>query len=129
MNSRIHLYTLVDITCTNARRTQDAFKYQQHQNYQSVVQVLSLRGNPIIDSIPKVITPEDIAFGKAYAPLHIWKLTFEIGYASSITMDSLIEDFNYIPIIDNLKESVTFKMPMFNTTDKDYKNILFTFDK
>ena len=42
---RFNLYTLVDITKTNARRGEDKLAYGQQQNYMSMMQTLGLRTN------------------------------------------------------------------------------------
>ena len=42
---RFDLYTLVDITKTNARRGEDKLAYGQQQNYMSMMQTLGLRTN------------------------------------------------------------------------------------
>ena len=46
INMRFILKTLVDITPTYARRTEDRYMYNQHQNYMTVVNTLGLRSNP-----------------------------------------------------------------------------------
>ena len=128
MNSRITLYTLVDITNTNARRTQDMFKYQQQQNYQSVIQTLSLRANPLNVGIPKIIEGKDLHFGNITEWNHVWELNFELGYASGISIQTLVEDFNLVPVITGLNESVTIDPAIFDTVTEN-KNIKFVFDK
>lgn len=128
MNSRITLYTLIDITCTNTRRTQDMFKYQQQQNYQTVVQTLSLRSNPLNVETPKIIQGEGLNFGDNNGWKHVWKFVFEVGYASSITIENLIDDFHLVPVITNLNESIEITPAIFDTKTVK-KNIIFEIDK
>ena len=128
MNSRVTLYTLIDITNTNARRTQDMYKYQQQQNYQTVIQTLSLRSNPLNVTTSQVVQGEGLDFGDNTDWKHVWKMQFEIGYASGITLETLLEDFHMIPIITNLEESVTIDPAIFDTKTAN-KNIIFNIDK
>jgi len=128
MNSRITLYTLVDVTCTNARRTQDIFKYQQQQNYQTMINTMSLRSNPLSVQIPQIIEGKDLNFGINKDWKHVWKCSFEIGYASGISLETLIEDFNLVPVITGLNESITIDPAIFDSTTNN-KNIIFEIDK
>jgi hypothetical protein len=128
MNSRVTLYTLIDITCTNARRTQDMFKYKQQQNYQSVIQTLSLRANPLNVEIPKIIEGTDLHFGNITGWKHVWQCNFELGYASGISRETLADDFHLVPVITGLNESVTINPAIFDTTTEN-RNIIFVFDK
>jgi|AntAceMinimDraft_6_1070360.scaffolds.fasta_scaffold04079_6 hypothetical protein len=124
---RIQLITLIDITQTNARKGDDPFEQQQQQNFLTTVQTLSLRSNPTINDMPTCVV-EDVKthnFGSVYKGKHsIWKLSFEYEQTIEDIMKILNEDFNLVPFITNLTETVAVDIPVFNTNDKTIKNII-----
>lgn len=125
---RFTIYTLVDITETNTRRGEDNFKHKQHQNYLTVMQTIGLRVNPTYISPPTVSkeTPSKVGLGKNYKnKQNIWKYTFDVEYESALDTETLTNDFNLIPIIDNLEETVKFDLPQFITKNPDKNNIIF----
>jgi hypothetical protein len=128
---RFKLYTLVDITETGARRGDDPFKMRQQQNFLTVMQTIGLRVNPTYVKKPEVkeIVPSKVGLGKKYkTKQRVWEYTFDIDYESAMSVDLLVNDFNLIPFIDELDETVKFDNPIFITQNEDINNIVFELD-
>lgn len=126
---RFELYTLVDITDTGARKGVDnTFEVKQYQNWLTCLQTMSLRVNPIVNFGPKC-TEESISnygFGKDYKGKNkVWFVEFEVEYEGGLDLDILKTDFNYVPIIEDLDETITIKTPAFITQDVAKTNIIF----
>ncbi len=123
---RFQLQTLVDITPTNARRTEDRYKYKQHQNYMTMLQTLGLRSNP--SNIVVTNKKEDAKiFGKEYTGKQtVWTVEFEIEREGGIDLELLKADYNVVPFIAELDETVEFKKSVFQTNNTKYKNIVFS---
>ena len=104
---RFVLYTLIDITQTNARRGEDPFAQKQQQNYMTALQTISLRANPIIQSQPVMETAscKDLGF-EFKGKQNIWSLEFEFESEGQHSLELLNLDFNYVPIIKNLNETI-----------------------
>ena len=128
---RFIAYTLIDITQTGARRDEDAFQYKQHQNYMSFLQTLSLRFNPIIEKKPTVTqaSVSNMAFGSAYKGKQtIWTVRFESESDLGVGLDTIANDFEYVPIITELEETVSLPTAVFRGQDSKYTNIIFELD-
>jgi hypothetical protein len=122
---RFKLQTLVDITETKARRGDDFFLQKQQQNYLTTVQTLSLRANPFIDRPPQVdkLNINKLGFGKDYTGTqNVWTFYFE--YEVDVDLDFLIKDFDLVPIIDNLEETIDYKTPAFLTNGRSDRNTI-----
>jgi len=103
------IYTLVDVTETNARRGDSTFAHNQQANFMSVYQTIGLRSNPTNFTVEKV-KDKNIKFGTSFKNInHYWKISFDIEQADSLTLDMLVEDFELVPFISGLEECVTFK--------------------
>ena len=128
MNFNFNIYTLVDITNTGAKRNQDPRAYKQYQNYLTVLQTIGLRVNPTVNTNPTLVANYP-KFGSAFkGTQRVWKLPIEIEYEAATNLDILINDFDFVPFIPNLTESVTFDTCVFRTTDPKFKNIVFEID-
>jgi hypothetical protein len=126
-NMRFQLMTLVDITETKARKGDDNFKQKQQQNYLTAVQTISLRANPVIKNSPTVkeLSVKDLGFGSNIKGNHnVWFLNFEFEYDAH-NQEQLIKDFDAVPIIDNLCESLNLKIPAFLTNGSPERNTVF----
>lgn len=125
---RFQLLTLIDITKTNARKSDGVDLQKQQQNYLTALQTISMRANPIINSAP-LADERDIkglGFGTSYKNKHkIWKLNFEFEFDTSHSVEMLKSDFNLIPIIARLTETVELKDAAFITNSKEYTNVVF----
>jgi len=119
------IYTLVDVTETNARRGDSTFSHNQQANFMSVYQTIGLRSNPTNFTVEKV-KDKNIKFGTSFKNInYYWKISFDIEQADSLTLDMLVEDFELVPFISGLEECVTFKQCIFFTKNKTKTNILF----
>lgn len=125
---RFQLLTLVDITRTNARRGDDPYLQKQQQNYLTALQTISLRANPIINSAPacEEKSVEGLGFGYKYTgKQRVWRLNFGFESDEQHNLDYLVHDFNYVPIIDSLDETINLTDAAFITTSAEHKNIVF----
>jgi len=125
------IHTLVDITHTGARRGEDKHAYHQQQNFMSFFQTLSLRFNPILDEMPKLnkVNINELPFGSAYTGTqNVWTVRFYSESDIGVGIETLEDDFNYVPIIKDLDETVKLDMPVFRTQDSKYTNIILQFD-
>lgn len=130
---RFQLLTLIDITETKARKGDNPFEYMQQQNFLTCLQTISLRANPIITQSPSISTEnlKNFNFGEFYKGRHrIWKLTFEFEYDNH-SIELLTKDFDLVPVINNLSESIQMKVSAFLTNGREDRNtyIISLFDK
>lgn len=126
---RFRLTTLIDITKTGARKGEDPEKYKQQQNFLTVLQTISMRANPVIDSDPAVIELESLSgqkFGNKYkGPNRVWSLDFEFESDGQHSLEMLMQDFDLVPFIADLSETAKFDVPVFITNDPKTKNVVF----
>lgn len=128
MENRQYVYqgfTLVDITPTGilSQKTDNILERSQQRNYETVVQILSLRTQvKMLDCWNITKDVSGYQFGIDYKGEHqIWSFLFSVEYqniyASGPDMyGCLRNDFSYIPIITNLKETAEFEKNMFYTS-------------
>ena len=126
--------TLIDITQTGQTKfkSQDRLLINQQANWNTFLQVLSMRINPIFENPPQVQTisenPEE--FGNSYVTeeknkhkVCLFKFTSERdGAVSEATMQ---EDFDLIPVINGLSETILNSSDVFRTRDVQARNIVF----
>jgi len=118
------IITLVDITETKAKRGEDPFLVSQQQNYLTLLNTIGLRSNPTIITAPTIVENKH-TFGSAYKKAkHAWRFVFDIEYGAH-SVDLLEKDFTLVPFIDKLKEDCNFNIPVFDTQNKETKNIVF----
>lgn len=125
---RFQLLTLVDITRTNARRGDDPYLQKQQQNYLTALQTISLRANPIINTSPvwEEKAVKGLGFGSNYtAKQKVWRLNFSFESEEQHNIQYLLQDFNYVPIIDKLGETARFVDAAFITQSSEYTNSVF----
>ena len=128
---RFKLYTLVDITETGARKGDQPKPIRQQQNFLTVLQTIGLRVNPAYTQSPQLIedTPSKLGLGKKYNKRQsIWKFAFDIEYEDALDIDTLINDFDLIPVITDLDETVDFENAAFITRNPSVNNIVFELD-
>jgi len=127
---RYKILSLLDITKTMARRnrSQDDKAVNQHANYMTFENSLQLRSNMNIVEGP-IMEKMDISnlkFGDAYKGEHtVWSLLIEPDFPDAVKQEFLEEDFDLIPMITGLDETITIKTGVYRTTDPDYTNVLF----
>ena len=126
---KFRIQTLIDITETRARRqSEDKFAYRQEANFQTVLQTIGMRVNieyqnsPTFEEITAAKNPFDDKYkGKQM----LWNFEFYVEYEDALTLEMLKGDFDLIPIITGLNETIHLEKALFKTTGKD-KNILFS---
>lgn len=123
---KFKLYTLVDITNTGARRGA-GLPYHQEQNYMTVLQTVSIRANPSNVKITKeTISLASTPFGKSFKGKHaVWCMSFDIEYEDAHSVETLIADFDLVPFIKELEETVKFDRSIFISEKSDHTNIFF----
>lgn len=104
---RFVLYTLIDITQTNARRGDDPYEQKQQQNYMTALQTISLRANPIISKAPicEQRLCKDLGF-EFKGKHNVWSLEFAFESEGQHSLEHLNLDFNYVPVIKDLDETI-----------------------
>lgn len=115
--------TLVDITATGVtRNTDDILARNQQRNWETVIQAVSLRTQPVVLNTPVQHTFElddNSGFGKTYVGKHcVWIWNFAVEHADIYLKNEdplalLEEDFNQVPIICGLTETARFMLPIF----------------
>ena len=125
---RFIIHTLVDITETHARRGEDPKQYRQQQNFLTVMQTIGLRVNPEYVSPPTIISevPSKLGLGTSYKTKQsVWKYVFDIDYEGALDVETLVNDFDLIPIITQLDETAKFENAHFLTKNTALINISF----
>jgi hypothetical protein len=128
-------YTLIDITETNVVRqsSNTTLLRQQQRNWETVLQIIGLRCQPLDILAPahsEYASMESHQFGSYYTGFHqCWKFKFYIEHSDvyrsgNNPMFLLEQDFNEIPIIAGLLESVPLQDPVFYTNGI-LKNVYF----
>ena len=127
------LITSVDITATGQYRHEHGRQKElnQQQNFDTILQTLGLRGNVYYTVKPSVIE----ATGKSQGfsvnkniKMWVFEWQMEIDHLFENNGDPihwLKHDFDLIPIIPNLDESIVLKRPMFSTAGST-ANIIFS---
>lgn len=131
------LRTLVDITRTGQTRYALGKEYEryQQQNFDSLIQAISLRALPFWDEDPvtELIVLAD--FGTDYlGKQRVWTFRFHVetddAYATKPgNIDLLINDLNLVPFIPNLGETVKINNHIFDTVNITTKNTVIEFSK
>jgi hypothetical protein len=135
------IYSLIDITQTGINRnyrpngsklTQEEWDYKRNQqrNWDTVIQLLGLRFQPFDITVPICMNnqrPAAYGFGWIYGPLddvNIWK--FSCRYEHPIDIWTLRGDFDNVPIITGLDETISFPHSCFTSIGDKYLNIVIT---
>lgn len=136
---RIKCLTLFDITKTDVsgRRNllgtttpeQDLARKQQ-SNFETILQIISLRSQPENITTPKLIDDINSVWGKKYVgpKFKTWSFTFDVNHSSVFLKDgvvfgNLIDDCAGVPMIVGLMEDV--KVVQTLDCSDDYRNIIF----
>jgi hypothetical protein len=128
---RFIIHTLVDITETGSRRGEDPKQYRQQQNFLTVMQTIGLRVNPTYVKAPEVVkeVPSKLGLGTSYKTKQsVWKYVFDMEYEGALDIETLVNDFDLIPIITQLDETAEFDNAHFLTKDTALTNITFQID-
>lgn len=128
---KIIVKTLLDITETKKHKHNctEKMAVNQQANFMSFFNCLSMRFNPYYEVGP-VVTEEDVSglgFGSAYEGKHnVWTFEFNLETAvAGVDHTTLIDDFDLIPMISMLSETIKINNNVFKTKDKKARNIVF----
>jgi len=124
---RVKIYTVVDITETHARRTDDKKLYSQQCNYNTTIQTVGLRVNvnpiyckSLVESVSKY------NFGKSVTgKQRVWEYCFAVEYEGALNEDMLLTDFDLVPVVTGLDETAHNHNKIFRTTCTNDTNIVF----
>lgn len=129
---RYKLYTTVDITNTGQHRSapnKEHLRWKE-QNFQSVLQTLGIRANISNYIKPDMLEMKGSLVGfNTEEIIHVWRFDFETERASLYEKDGdpigfLIDDFNMVPYISGLDESMEQNYDVF-VTEGTTRNIVF----
>lgn len=124
---RYEVYTLIDVTETQARFDKNNPDWHRQQNYMTFLQTVGLRANPVIDRGPKPkrMNIKDLGFGTSYKGQHnVWQFEFELDFAT-IDYNVLVDDFDLVPVITGLDETVKLANSAFETKNPERINLVF----
>jgi hypothetical protein len=129
------IYTLVDITNSNVTnvKSTNTHGYNQQQNLNTLLQLISLRSQPIEVQINKLMAQDVVkyGFGKQFSGLHtVWKLDFISEHTDVFNKDDnevyfLEHDCDGAAFTAKLDETVKFKTNTFEVFNKNTVNIRF----
>lgn len=118
------LYTLVDITETRTYRSRNDLERLQQQNFDTVINVISLSGNVYYDYAPKKIPADMFGMSNQECWYFEWRMEIEgLFERNSDPIYKLRQSFEFVPYIPNLTETVKFERPIFVLG----RNIIFDF--
>ena len=126
--------TLIDITETKQHRTRsdDKQAINQQANFMTFFQTLSMRFNPHYENSPAVaeMTEEQIhqlGFGTEYKGKNlVWTFEFTIDSAvAGFEPENVAKDFDLVPVISGLKETILINNNVFRTSGIGTTNIIF----
>jgi len=127
---RYKILSLLDITKTMARRTRSAEDKpaNQYANYMTFENSLQLRSNVSIVSGPKAEIQDitNFKFGENYVGEHmVWTTVIELDFPDAVKQEFFEEDFDLIPMVIGLDETIKIKTGAYRTMDPEHTNILF----
>ena len=108
----------------------------QNSNFDTMIQILQMRGNITWERSPVKYEAnlKDTDFGRNYeGKATVWTYSWETEQQDiynnfeSIS-GALVEDFDYVPIVNFCKETVTFPSSTFITKDTQFKNTYFKYE-
>lgn len=128
-------YSLVDITPTGVTRgTDDNVERNQQRNWETVLQCISLRAQPLHIEPPELLLTDDVSvldFGELYTGQQkVWVWSWAIEHQEvydnpSSPMGALQKDFEQVPVVTYLTETAKFMLPIFYPYGS-IKNVYFT---
>lgn len=137
----ITCYTLIDITHTGVVRTSSDSvlkrRRNQQRNYETLLQVIGLRAQPMLFENPYKLSNEDLSkynFGSYFNGTHnVWILKFSIEHPDVFENQSgklglLEEDIADVPIITGLDETAELPLSAISSIG-EFKNTYFTSSK
>ena len=129
----MYVYSLIDITETKQYRDADKKLNHQQANFMTMIQTLCLGDNFLYDKAPTLqkLSQEKlkkIGFGSDSSGSHnVWCLQVRVDEGrTEPNPQSLEENFDLIPVIPGLDETIVINNNVFRTADKKAKNIVIT---
>ena len=127
MSPLITCITLVDITETGVVKGH-CKKRNQQRNWETVLQILGLKTQPLIIQSPICFLMENLdsfEFGDFYTrQQNVWAFQFRGERDDFYSISQLEEDFEQVPIILGLDETARFMLPIFHSYST-LKNVYF----
>lgn len=129
LNNMMKVHTLIDITETKKHRNNSSDKraVDQQANFMTFAQTLMLRKNVFFES-PKIEERDakELGFGSDYeGTVKVWTVTLSVDEGQYLPeASSYVEDFDLVPVISGLNESIKINNNVFRTKGKS-KNIVF----
>jgi hypothetical protein len=91
----------------------------QQRNWETVIQVLGLKTQPLIVKYPVHFANEKLEhfdFGEFYQGVHsVWAFQFRGEREDFYMLEQLEEDFDQVPVTLGLEETARFMLPIFHT--------------
>ena len=126
MPTRYSVYTLIDVTSTNvlSNNSSEIRGRNQQRNWETAQQIIGLRTQATIVAVPaspRMVYMDAHHFGAYYTGQHqCWKFIFEVEQQDVFGgIDDPVKllriDFDSVPIIKNLEETVDLPDAMFYT--------------
>jgi hypothetical protein len=124
---RVIITTVIDITETNARKHDNNLLRQQQANYLTVLQTVGLRVQLTpIECKTYVGDVSSLGFGSSIQDKQrYWTFEFTYDQAGAVTLDTLMNDFDLVPIITGLQDTANITNSAFRTKHKADRNIIF----
>lgn len=128
----LKVYTLIDITETKSYRSADQKLNHQQANFMTFLQTLMLTMNFFYDKAPTLIECDEkklkeLGFGTDYKGSHnVWCLEARVDEGRQVPdVETLQNDFDLVPVIPNLNETILINNNVFRAKDKKARNITF----
>ena len=128
----LKVYTLIDITETKSYRSADQKLNHQQANFMTFLQTLMLTMNFFYDKAPTLIECDEkklkeLGFGSDYKGSHnVWCLEARVDEGRQVPdVETLQNDFDLVPVIPNLNETILINNNVFRAKDKKARNITF----
>ena len=87
-----------------------------------------MRINPLFENAPSVAKSDvkGLGFGKDYEGKHnVWTFTFETERELALSEELLATDFDLVPVVTSLTETILNNNDAFRTRDSTAQNIVF----
>ena len=119
--NRIAVYTLIDVTTTDVTNNdaEDQQQRNQQRNWGTVNQIINLRIESQVEAVPRTpmqVNVDSHKFGSYYRGYHqCWKFIFQFdsGIDCAQHLEKLRFDFDNVPIITGLDETIDLPYPVF----------------
>jgi hypothetical protein len=132
---RIKIQTLIDITCSSAKRPGqgDQLEVNQYRNYTTFLQAVGLRANITFEDSPNVEIKKlnGRKFGSEYDGQEhaIWTFEFtpdrdDVYSDEDDVLALLKEDLHNVPVIKKLKETINTDKSVFDLKSAKYRNTI-----